>query len=57
MPKAVSVAEAGRGFDALLGDVDQGVEVIVESDGEPTAVSMSFAAFEQIETLRARDLN
>jgi len=55
MPKAVSVAEAEHRFDALLGYVDQGNEIIVESDGKPRAVLMSFAAFEQVATLRDRD--
>lgn len=55
MAKAVSVAEAESRFDALLGYVDQGDEVIVERDGKPTAVLMSFAAFEQVATLRDRD--
>lgn len=52
MPKAVSVAEAERRFAALLGHVDQGAEVVVESDGKPTAVLMSFAAYEEVRELR-----
>lgn len=55
MSKAVSVAEAESRFDALLGYVDQGDEVIVESDGKPRAVLISFAAFEEVATLRDRD--
>lgn len=55
MPKAVSASEAERRFDALLGYVDQGEEVILETDGKPMAVLMSFAAFQQVEALRQRD--
>lgn len=54
MPKAVSATEAKNRLGALLGYVvDQHDEVIVENQGKPRAVLMSFTAFEEVEALRA----
>jgi prevent-host-death family protein len=54
MPKAVSATEAKNRLGALLGYVvDQHDEVIVENQGKPKAVLMSFTAFKEVEALRA----
>lgn len=56
MPTTVSANEAKTRLDALLGDVDdRGDEVIVERHGRPTAVLMSYAAYEEVRALRERE--
>ncbi len=53
MPKAVSATEAKNRLGALLGYVtEQQDEVIVESQGKPKAVLLSYAAYQDIELLR-----
>jgi prevent-host-death family protein len=53
MPKAVSATEAKNRLGALLGYVvDQRDEVIVERQGKPRAVLISFTAFEELQSLR-----
>ena len=53
MPKTVTATEAKNRLGALLGYVvGEGDEVIVERQGRPSAVIMSFAAYEEVEALR-----
>ena len=53
MPKAVSATEAKNRLGALLGDViDRDAEVIIERQGRPKAVIMSFAAYQEVQALR-----
>jgi prevent-host-death family protein len=53
MPKAVSATEAKNRFGSLIGYVtEQQDEVIVESQGKPKAVLLSYAAYQEIEQLR-----
>ncbi len=53
MPKAVSATEAKNRLGSLLGYVtEQQDEVIVESQGKPKAVLLSYAAYLDIELLR-----
>ncbi|HEV2107105.1 MAG TPA: type II toxin-antitoxin system Phd/YefM family antitoxin [Thermomicrobiales bacterium] len=56
MPKAVSSNEAKQHWRSLLGYVNEhGDEVIVEHHGRPTAVIMSYAAYEEVQTLREQN--
>ncbi len=53
MSKTVSATEAKNRFGSLLGYVaEHGDEVIVESQGKPKAVLLSYAAFQDVEKLR-----
>jgi prevent-host-death family protein len=53
MAKVVSANEAKQRWGAMLGFVsEQGDEVIVESHGKPKAVLISFAAYQEVQTLR-----
>ncbi len=53
MPKTISVNDAKNRFDSALQYVsEENDEVIVENDGEPRAVIMSIAGFEEVQELR-----
>ncbi len=53
MPKAVSATEAKNRLGSLLAYVaEQGDDVVVESQGKPKAVLISFAAYRQVQALR-----
>ena len=53
MPKAVSATEAKNRLGSLLAYVaEQGDDVVVESQGKPKAVLISFAAYQEVLALR-----
>ncbi len=56
MAKTVSASEAKNRFGSLLRQVaDQGEEVIVERQGKPRAVILSFAEYERIQARREQE--
>lgn len=53
MPKAISSNDAKQRWGSVVSYVtDQDDEVVVESHGRPAAVVMSYAAFQEVQTLR-----
>ena len=53
MPKTVTTSEANNTLGSLVGwVVENEDEVIVESQGEPRAVIMSFDAYEELRVLK-----
>ena len=53
MPKSVSTSEAKSKLSSIIGWVRENRdEVIVESRGQPSAVIMSYAQYEEVRTLR-----
>ncbi len=53
MPKAISSNDAKQRWGSVVSYVtDQDDEVVVESHGKPTAVVMSYAAFQVVQALR-----
>jgi prevent-host-death family protein len=55
MPRTVSVSEAKNKLSAMLQwAVEQGDEIVVESRGEPKAVIMPYAEYEELLLLREK---
>ena len=54
MSTPVSTTDLTPRFDSVLRRIEAGDEVIVEGDGHPRAVILSFAAFQEVQAMRER---